>query len=189
MSQENLDAAQVAREIAANLEMRHQEYAIGGALALGYWGAPRGTVDVVLTLFLRPDQPSQCVSLLHDLGCNVSATEATRSIQDHGFCRVDYHGVRVDVFLPTIAFYAAAHDRRRQVLLGEQPIWIWDAESLVVFKLLFFRRKDIADIEQILRIQHDVLDCDWIQAQLEPLFGRHDPRVSQWNELRQELGL
>jgi hypothetical protein len=189
MSIENLDAAQVARELAAKLQTRGQEYAIGGALALGYWAAPRGTVDVDLTLFLQPDKPSECIWLLQDLGCTVSAIEAAHSLREHGFCRVDYLGVRVDVFLPTIEFYSSARDRRRQVHLGEQAIWIWDAESLVIFKLLFFRRKDIADIEQIARTQGELLDCEWIQAQLEPLFGRRDPRVAQWNELRKELGL
>jgi hypothetical protein len=97
--------------------------------------------------------------------------------------------VRVDVFLPTIAFYDAARDRRRMVTLGEHAIQIWDAESLVVFKLMFFRRKDTADIEQILRTQREALDCTWIDGQLEQLFGRHDPRVSQWKELRKEVGL
>jgi hypothetical protein len=175
--------------LAAALHARHQEYAVGGAIALGYWAAPRGTVDVDLTLFLPPDKPSACVWLLQDLGCKLTAAQALDSLQQHGFCRVEYGGVRVDVFLPTIPFYAAARDRRRTVNLSEQPIQVWDAESLVVFKLMFFRRKDIADIEQILRTQRESLDCAWIESQLQQLFGGHDPRVSQWNELRKEVGL
>ena len=189
MPGEKLDAAAVARELAAALDARHQEYALGGAIALGYWAAPRGTVDVDLTLFLPPDQPTACVWLLQDLGCKLTAAAAMDSLREHGFCRVEYGGVRVDVFLPTIAFYGAARDRRRIVTLGEQSIQIWDAESLVVFKLMFFRRKDFADIEQILRTQRATLDCPWIERQLEQLFGRHDPRVSQWTELRKEVGL
>ena len=73
--------------------------------------------------------------------------------------------------------------------LGEQPIQVWDAESLVVFKMMFFRRKDIADVEQILLTQRESLDGTWIEGHLEQLFGRHDPRVSQWNALRKEAGL
>lgn len=189
VSSEKLDAAAVARQLAAALDSRQQEYALGGAIALGYWAAPRGTVDVDLTLFLSPDQPSACVWLLQDLGCQLSPAAAMDSLREHGFCRAEYGGVRVDVFLPTIAFYAAARDRRRIVTLGGQPIQIWDAESLVIFKLMFFRRKDIADIEQILRTQREALDWAWIDGQLEQLFGRHDPRVSQWKELRKEVGL
>jgi hypothetical protein len=57
---ESLDVADVARRLAAALDARQQEYAFGGAIALGYWAQPRGTVDVDLTLFLPPDKPSAC---------------------------------------------------------------------------------------------------------------------------------
>ena len=60
---------------------------------------------------------------------------------------------------------------------------------LVVFKMKFFRRKDVADVEQILLTQRESLDATWIEGHLEQLFGRHDPRVTQWNELRKEAGL
>ena len=35
-------------------------------------------------------------------------------------------------------------------MLAGQPVMIWDAESLIVFKFMFFRRKDVADVEGIL---------------------------------------
>lgn len=46
------DSAQIALDLAAALEAAHCEYAIGGAIALGYWAQPRGTLDVDVTLFL-----------------------------------------------------------------------------------------------------------------------------------------
>jgi hypothetical protein len=183
------DAAAAAKQLAAVLDARGQEYALGGAIALGYWAAPRGTVDVDLTVFLPADRPSESVRLLQEMGCQLRAQQALDSLREHGFCRVDYDNVQVDVFLPTIAFYSAARDRRRRVKLGDQEIQVWDAESLVVFKLMFFRRKDIADVEQILRTQRESLDCRWIEEQVIELFGRHDPRVSQWSELRKEVGV
>jgi hypothetical protein len=64
----------VARQLAAALDARRQEYALGGAIALGYWAAPRGTVDVDLTLFLSPDKLTACVWLLQDLGCKLTAS-------------------------------------------------------------------------------------------------------------------
>ena len=51
-------ASDVARDLAMALEARGQEYALGGAIALGFWGEPRGTLDVDVTLFLAPDKPS-----------------------------------------------------------------------------------------------------------------------------------
>jgi hypothetical protein len=71
--------------------------------------------------------------------------------------------------------------------LGDQAIWIWDAETLAVFKMMFFRRKDVADIEQILQAQGPQLDRPWIRAQIVEIHGARDPRVAQWDEISQEI--
>lgn len=182
------DAATTAQQLAARLEELRQPYAFGDAIALGYWAAPRGTLDVDLTLFLPPDRPSDCVQVLQKLGCDVPANEALQSLREHGFCRVSWRGTRIDVFLPLIDFYEDAKQRRKTVDLGDQPIVIWDAETLAVFKMMFFRRKDLADVEQILRTQGKPLNRAWIRDQLEKLYGVRDPRLSQWDEIVQDVG-
>lgn len=180
-------AAQVAADLAAKLNAGGQDYAIGGAIALGFWGNPRGTLDVDLTVFLSHDQPTAAIRLLQQIGCVVDAATATETLREHGFCRASFQAMRVDVFLPTIPFYELARARRRKFRLLNQDVWVWDAETLAVFKLMFFRRKDLADLEQILRSQGSVLDRDWIRTQLVELFGARDPRVSSWDELVQEV--
>ncbi|MEO8494487.1 MAG: hypothetical protein ABI614_05430 [Planctomycetota bacterium] len=182
------DAADVAKLVAAKLAAGGCDYAIGGAIALGYWAEPRGTMDVDFTLFLAPDKPGECVWLLQELGCELSVADALRSLNEHGFCRASFDGLRVDVFLPTIPFYEDARLRRRLVELGEQEILIWDAETLAVFKMMFFRSKDMVDVEQILRIQAAALDCDWIRERLIEIYGGRDPRISQWDQLVTERG-
>ena len=62
---------------------------------------------------------------------------------------------------------------------------VWDAETLCVFKLMFFRLKDLADVEEILRVQGDQLDRDWVQRQILGIYGPRDPRMSRWDELVQ----
>jgi len=182
------DAAAVAKVLAARLEERGEPYALGGAIALGYWGEPRGTVDVDLTLFIPPHQPSACIRLLQQIGCEVDVPQSLASLGEHGCCEVGFEGLRVDVFLPTIPFYEEARSRRRSVLLEGQSITIWDAQVLCVFKMMFFRRKDLADLEQILRAQGKSLDRDWVRTWLEEIFGKRDPRVAQWVELCAEVG-
>ncbi|MGO9114960.1 MAG: hypothetical protein ACLP9L_37590 [Thermoguttaceae bacterium] len=95
-----LNAAVVARQLAEQLQSRGHNYALGGAIALGYWGEPRGTVDVDVTLFLPPERSSECVWLLQDIGCEFSPVKAAESLREHGFCRVTFAGMDVDVFLP-----------------------------------------------------------------------------------------
>lgn len=181
-----VNAVTVARQLAEQLELRRQEYAVGGAIALGYWGTPRGTVDVDLTVYLPADKPSDCTWLLQDIGCELSAAEAVQSLRENGFCRASYAGMRVDVFLPTVPFYEAARVRRKRAALAGQPVMIWDAESLTVFKMMFFRRKDLADVEQILRTQ-DTLDRAWVRSQLAEMYGGGDPRLAAWDDLTREI--
>jgi hypothetical protein len=152
-------------------------------LALGYWAAPRGTVDADLTVYLPADQPEVCTSLLQEIGCDFRTTDATISLTDHGFCRVDYRGFQLDVFVPIIPFYELARTRRREVPLDHQRIMIWDAETLCVFKMMFFRLKDLADVEAILQVQGPQLDRQWVHDQILAIYGPRDPRVSRWAEL------
>jgi hypothetical protein len=127
-----IDPTEAARRLARELDARGVEYAIGGAIALAFFGRPRGTVDVDLTLFLPKEKASEAVRLLQQIGCEVTATRALASLREHGFCRVNLVGRRVDVFVEHSPFYAEAKLRRRRVDLEGQEIAILDAESLAV---------------------------------------------------------
>jgi hypothetical protein len=180
------NAAELAQKLAVELDARQIDYAIGGALALGFWGEPRGTLDVDITLFVSPAKPTKCVNLLLDIHCDLEPAEALDSLSEHGFCKVAMEGTTVDVFLPIVDFYETARLRRRSVRLGRHNIWIWDAESLVIFKMMFFRRKDLADVEQILRQQGTHLDRAFVRNELVKLYGQRDPRIGAWDDLTSE---
>jgi len=177
----------VARRLAGALDRRKTEYALGGAIALGFWAQPRGTMDVDLTLFMSKDKPSEVIWELQEIGCEVSATSATRSLREHGFCRVTFASWRVDVFVPTIPFYEQVKARRKRVFLGDQQVAVLDAESLAVFKMMFFRPQDIVDLREILRIQGPAFDRTWVRDELVKIVGLVDPRMVQWDKLINEI--
>jgi hypothetical protein len=181
--QSPLDVIDVALQLAKFFDAHQHAYAFGGALALGYWGAPRGTLDVDVTLFFGQSELDECVSILQDAGCSFAHTDAMIALRGHGFCRVRFQGIQLDVFLPTIPFYQKAKERRRAVILRGQSIKIWDAETLCVFKMMFFRLKDLADVEQIIQVQGDRLDRSWVLEQIVEIHGQRDPRVARWQEL------
>jgi hypothetical protein len=183
----SLSSIEVAKQLAERLESLGREYALGGAIALGYWGLPRGTVDVDITLFLPPEELAESVEVLRTIGCEFSTTSAMQSLGEHGFCRVTYAGTNVDIFLPIVPFYEAARSRRRSVALGDRQVAIWDAETLAVFKMMFFRQKDLADIEQILRTQGKDFDASWVREQLAEMYGKRDPRLSTWDEIAEKI--
>lgn len=181
-----LDPGTVAIRLGLALDERGIEYALGGALALGFWGRPRGTIDVDLTLFLSKDRPSELIWQLQEIGCEVSATRASQSLREHGFCSAHYGKTRVDVFVPTTPFYDQVKARRRRMQLGKDTVSVVDAECLVVFKLMFFREQDLLDIKETLRIQGDRFDRAWVREQIADMFGLRDLRVTRWDELTRE---
>ena len=75
---------------------------------MGYWGVPRGTVDVDVTVFLPPERPTECLDLLRRVGCEFSAAMSAESVSEHGLCRVTFAGLVVNVFFPMVPFYEAA---------------------------------------------------------------------------------
>ena len=91
--------------------------------------------------------------------------------------------MRVDVFVPAIDFYAALEKRRRQVLISGRPGWILGPEDLAVLKMMFLRRKDLADVEALARAQLTSLDFVAVRAQLVELMGENDERVGEWDTI------
>jgi hypothetical protein len=183
----NLDSYQVAEELAARLDAAGCEYALGGAIALGFWAEARGTLDVDVTLYLSLDDSAGCLQLLEKIGCEVDHVHALDMLNEHNFCQVQLLGMRLDVFLPMSPFYEAAKDRRREVPIGNRRAYIWDAETLCIFKMMFFRQKDLVDIQSILRSQGTSLDRAWIDKSLLDLYGSRDPRISRWRELAADV--
>lgn len=181
------DPASVAVRLARALDERGTEYAIGGAIALGFWGRPRGTIDVDLTLFLPKDRPSEVIWVLQEIGCVLSATSATQSLREHGFCSVEFASWPVDVFVSSSPFYEKAKSRRRRLYLGRDQVFVLDAESLAVFKMMFFREQDLVDIEQMLRVQGADFDRAWVREQIADIFGSLDLRIKRWDELNSEI--
>ncbi len=90
--------------------------------------------------------------------------------------------------MPLIPFYEEARKRRRAVELGDRRVMVWDAETLCVFKMMLFRLKDLADVEEMLRVQGDRLDREWVLGQIQSIYGPRDPRTARWKELVESTG-
>ena len=189
MSEPNasLNAVVVASRLAKQLESRGAEYAFGGAIALGYWGVPRGTLDVDLTIFLSPERPSECVWLLQDMGCELSATEAMQSLRDHGFCSVKFAGMRVNVFL-------AHHSFLRSGPRAAQTAGTWrSADRGMGRGNIGGVQDDVLPPQGSGRRRADSphtgaqFDRLWVREQLAEMYGAGDPRLSAWDQLAHDV--
>jgi hypothetical protein len=187
---EERTAVDVARILADALERGELPYAVGGALALAFYAPPRATIDVDVNVFVSPHKElDRVLSVLEEAA--FVPDEDRRSLAEHaqteGQFRGHLSGLRVDVFVPAIPYYAELEKRRRQVVLLGRPLWILGPEDLAVLKLMFFRRKDLADAEAILRDQGSSLDRTYVRRRLVELAGEQDERVAAWDELAHDV--
>lgn len=183
-------AAEVARVVADALERHGLPYAIGGAIALGFYAPPRATVDVDVNVFIAPEGGigPLLAALEGEAFLPADPPERLRALaREEGQFRGTIRGIRVDVFVPAIPFYGELEAGRRQVTLLGRPLWILACEDLAVLKLMFFRRKDLADVEAMLRDQGTSVDRSSIRRRLVEHVGAHDERVAALDAIERDV--
>jgi len=165
------------------LEQSTIDYALGGAIAYSTWAEPRATRDIDLNLWLPTDRLSEAFDVLERSGVTIDRPKAVVDADTRGMF-VGRHGeYRVDLFVPSVPFYDEARRRRVRTHLAGRAVWVLSPEVLAVFKLLFFRPKDLADVGRLLEIQGDRFDGAFVRRWLVDMFASDDDRVTAWDGL------
>lgn len=176
-------APELARRLADQLEGAGIPYGVGGALALGVWGFPRATKDVDVDVFLDPTQLEPLFAALRASGCDVDAAAATAQASERGDFQAWAGPMRVDVFVPSIPFYDSIRRRLRTAMLEGRPAWFISQEDLAVMKLLFFRAKDLIDVERLVAFGAADFDRQYVADALTQIVGAEDVRLARWQQL------
>jgi hypothetical protein len=64
-------------------------------------------------------------------------------------------------------------------------LYFLSPEALAVFKLLFFRTKDIADLERLVAVRE--IDARYVRDAIVEMMGHDDERVARWDALVREF--
>jgi len=178
------DALEAGLRIGRALEREGIAYALGGALALGVHGVPRGTLDVDINVFTSDGDLPKVIGVLTALGVDVDAAQASAQAARDGAFMGNWQGMRIDVFLPSIPFSAEAERTRVALSGGADGVdWFLSAETLAVFKLLFARPKDYVDLERLVAVQSGGLDAAYVRRWIVDMLGSDDARVGRWDEI------
>lgn len=176
-------AVEAAQRIAEALEASGTPYAIGGALALAIAGVPRGTADVDINVFVPVEQTAAVIEALRALGIETDREAALERSRRDGMFVGRWDGMRIDVFLPSIPFSSEAE--RTRIRVSDESGWSgWflSAEALAVFKLLFFRGKDMVDLERLVAVRGE-LDKTYVRRWIVDMMGADDARVQRWDDI------
>ena len=183
---ERFDAVEAGLEIARTLEQHGISYALGGALAYGQHGVPRATIDVDVNIFAGSESLDEVLAAFQSLEIESDTAVVAQELEERGMFTLAYAGMRLDVFMPSIAFsWEAERTRVRQEIEGRQ-VWFLSAEALCVYKLLFFRSKDVVDLERLIAVQGEALDAAYVRTKIVEMMGEDDERVEAWDRLLRE---
>lgn len=157
-------------------------HAIGGALALGFHvGDPRATADIDLNVTCDPSDPE---SVYRQLPADVpwsprDVLDGRASGQVRLFWPVPGSAVPMplDLFFPQHPFHELVARRSELVPMLDASVPILSATDLMVFKMLFDRRQDWADIEQLVRFGK--ADVDEAASWVEEILGGPDNRLDR----------
>jgi hypothetical protein len=147
-------------------------HAFGGAIALAYCTQePRGTRDLDVNVFVGADRANEALDAMPQ-GVTVTKANRTAARRD-GQVRVMWDDTPVDLFFDTHEFHREAAKGIVEVPFEGTVIPVLGCEALIVFKAMFNRTKDWADIEAILAA--DAADAHQALDRLRSLLGISDP--------------
>jgi len=171
-------------EIAKALEQARIPYAFGGAIALAYYAAPRGTEDIDINVFLRAEEAGTCSKALERLG--IGSPEVDRDMHHHQRVLFWEH-TPIHVFFSYDPFHESCKARARQVPFADGEIWILSAEDITIFKVVYDRPKDRAEVREVLLCLGERMDSAYTLEWLERLLGGEDARLTRFREAAEDL--
>lgn len=155
-------------------------HAIGGAIALAYYGEPRATIDIDVNVFVPTNGLPEIEQALRSLGVDLEHDE--RELAEDQQVRLRWGPNPVHLFFSHDELHEAMPAAVRRVPLADGTIPIVSPEHLVVRKAMLDRPKDWLDIEAIL-VAETPIDFEEIRSWLERLAGRGDPRLERFDQL------
>jgi hypothetical protein len=180
---EPTDPATLAVHLGTRLAAAGVPYAIGGAIAYGFWGNPRGTRDLDVNVFLPAAEAGRAIDTLIAAGVQLDRSGALERAIERGDVRGSCEGIPVDIFFSSIPLHDAAAKRVVDVELLGKTIRILSAEDLTILKLLFFRGKDVVDVERVVAVQGARLDRRYVRTWLVECVGEDSERVRRWDSI------
>jgi len=169
----------------AALDRRRIPHAFGGAIALAYRTLdPRGTSDIDVNVFVPAADAQRVLEALPSGVAHEPGSLA--AIARDGQTRVWWDETPLDLFFNSLPVHDDAARNREFVPFEGQRIPVLGPIELAVFKVMFDRTRDWADIEAMLAA--GALDVEAVRRALATLLDSGDPRFHRLAETVRRVG-
>jgi hypothetical protein len=156
-------------EIATLLGELHLQYMIIGAAAAGFWGEPRATLDVDVTIWAEPDRLEATVREFTSRFA-LRTANPMETVQRLRLLPVRAtNGVPVDLLFAKWPLERQALDRAVWLHIGKVPVRVAPLDYLLFLKLISDRPKDATDAEVLIRRHRGKMDVRWLENELSTL--------------------
>jgi len=149
-----------------NLDVRH---VFGGALALAYYAAPRGTVDVDVNVGIAFTSRSSLLDALAPLGWHATGVREADIPAAGSTLRQDGETVVLDIFFSFDSYHEDVLDNAvtKPFLFSgiRHELPFLSSADLAVFKISFGRAKDWVDLQAMIAAG-TAIDPDYVERQL-----------------------
>ena len=93
----------------------------------------------------------------------------------------------IHVFFSYDPFHESCKARARQVPFADGEISILSAEDITIFKVIYDRPKDLAEVREVLLCMGERMDVEYMVGWLERILGSEDTRVRSFRAATAEL--
>ena len=174
--------------IARALEAVGISYMIIGGQAVLFYGEPRLTKDIDITLAANVDDLARVLTAvelanLHPLVDPQEFVAQTMVLP----CQDSASGLRVDLIFSFSPYEQQAIERAVRAQVGNTIVRFASAEDLIIHKIIAGRERDLEDVERILRKRGD-MDFSYIENWLQQFAAVIDaPLVEELEKIRSRV--
>jgi Nucleotidyl transferase AbiEii toxin, Type IV TA system len=158
---------EAAIELHEYFETRKIPYAIIGGMAVQYWGEPRFTKDIDITILLPQDQESLLLKEILDVFPSRINNALEFALQNRVCLVKSRNGCDIDISLGIPGYEEMVMQRSIPWEIAEgKHCYLCSAEDLIIHKIISYRFQDYYDIEGILIRQGSKLNLEYLREWL-----------------------
>ncbi|MBI1904454.1 MAG: nucleotidyltransferase [Planctomycetia bacterium] len=146
------------------LNAENLPYLVVGSLSSNYYGIPRATEDADFFIDLESGSLSWLVARLGpEFRLDPQLTFETATGTTRAVVRVAQTAFKIELF----KLGGDAHDqerfaRRRRIQVAGRDVYLPTPEDVIITKLRWARKKDLEDVRDVIAVQGDAIDWDYV---------------------------
>jgi hypothetical protein len=154
--------------IAEFLKKEKIPYMIIGGVANLFWGEPRTTLDVDVTVKIKDENIPEFITKIREK-FSILVSEPQKFIEKTRVLPVKVRDLTVDIIFATLPYEEKAISRAVIRKVARAEVSICSVEDLIIYKIISERPKDINDTKKILTKQKKIINRRYLTPKIREL--------------------